>query len=265
VPDHILTEGLDRLLEEDSTDVLITEFDFGAGGSARTWYLNNPIQSPSNAGLLTPTQPAASTSTTGWTVGLTVAARYSRMTYNAEVPADNFTITVQPSGQPVSAAEDCWRISAVTSGHISAGTWTSSVSVIAVTSGGDQDGRARFMLWKSVDTTGKTFVGGPFLGTTVTNLATTVAQSSATSFSMPGVELDGEYLYLQVAWETTGAGGAADRDVLVRFGNISSQDGSGLITSGFSAMLLGGAAASGAGYYFRRRALDAMTNVDELC
>src|SRR5437899_965004 len=105
--------------------------------SVLTFFLNNPRQSGSSAGLLDLTQPAASTSTTGWTVGTVVGGNYSRLTYNVEVPSTNFTTTVQLSGAPITAsshiAEDCWRTSTATTGDFSAGTWYSSASVIAVT------------------------------------------------------------------------------------------------------------------------------------
>ena len=219
-----------------------------------------------SAGFLTTTQPGASTSDTGWTVGTTVAARYSRQTYASEVAVGNFTATVQPSGVPVNNAEDCWAMSVTTKGDFSAGTWYSSASVIAVTSGGDQGGRARFRMWRSSSTTGLNAVEiteSPLVGTAITNLSTSVAQSSSASIAMPGVHLENELLLLQVAWETQVAGGAADRDVLIRYGSLSQTAGSGLITSTFSALVTAGTG-SGVGYLLRRRWSDAMTTMDEM-
>jgi hypothetical protein len=137
---------------------------------------------------------------------------------------------------PLGSAEDCWRYGPST-GTFSGDTWYSSLSVIGVTSGGDQDGRARFRLWRSAnpDATVPTELDslGTIIGTTVTNLSTTVAQSSSGSGFIPIFALQNEYLFLQAAWETTGAGGAADRDVLIRYGSLSAIDGSGLVTAPF--------------------------------
>jgi len=266
VPDRILTQALDNIAAE-NLDLLITEYDFGVGGSVATLYCDNPIQAGSNAGLLTATQPGASTSTTGWVVGTVAAANYSRQTYNVEVPATNFTATVQPSSSPVGSAQDCWRISAITTGDFSAGTWYSSISVIGVTSGGDQDGRARFRLWKSINADGTGAVeitSAAIVGTTVTNLSTTVAQSSSASSSLPGIGLTNEYLFLQAAWEITGAGGAADRDVLVRFGSLALETGSGLITSRFSMFGAAVAALGGGAYFVRRRRSDYANAFDDV-
>jgi hypothetical protein len=172
--------------------------------SILTLFLDNPVQGGSSAGLLTLTAPTASTSTTGWTVGTTVANRYSRMTYNTELTAANFTTTAQPSGAPVNSAQDCFR-SAITTGQFSAGTIYSSVTVMAVTSGGVQDGRARFRIWKSANADGTSpteLTQGTMIGSLVTNLSTTVAQSSSASTSIAVSNLTDEYLFLQVAWET---------------------------------------------------------------
>lgn len=219
--------------------------------SVLTLYASNPIQAGSNAGLLTPTAPAVSTSTTGWTVGTTVAARYSRQTYGQEKAAATFTSTAQPSGSPLGSAEDCWRISAATTGQFSAGTWYSSLTLIAVTAGGSQDGRARFRLWKSANADGTTateLTQGAMVGTTVTNLSTTVAQSSSASTQIAVSGLTSEYLFMQVAWEITGAATNTNRDVLIRLGSLSDVNGSGLVTPLFTTPAAGGAP-PGTGYY----------------
>jgi hypothetical protein len=205
VADHILTQGADRIAAENA-DVLITEFDWGTGGSIVTLYCNDGAASGSNAGTLQTSTPGATTSATGWTVGGATPTAYSRQTYNAEVASTNFTATVQPSGSPVNSAEDCWRYGPST-GTFSGDTWYSSLSVIAVTSGGVQDGRARFRLWRASAADGSNataivITNGPaVVGSLVTDLSTTVAQSSTVSFEVPGFELNNEYLFLQVAWE----------------------------------------------------------------
>lgn len=117
--------------------------------SIQTYYCDNPEQSSSSAGLLNLTQPGASTSTTGWTVGTTVATRFSRMTFRTEKAAATFGTAVQPSAVPLGKAMDCWRTSAATTGSFSTGTWYSSASVIAVTNASSQRGAALFRIWKS--------------------------------------------------------------------------------------------------------------------
>lgn len=170
---------------------------------------------------------------------------YALAFYNTERAASTFAATAEPSGAPASAASDCWRLSDATTGDFSAGTWYSSLSVIGVTSGGDQDGRARFRLWRSANADGTSateITQGAMVGSGVTDLSTTVAQSSSASTQVGAFSLSNEYLFLQAAWEIAAAGGAADRDVLIRLGSLDATTGSGLVTSAFSST--GGAAAA---------------------
>lgn len=174
--------------------------------SILTLYADNPEQSGSSAGLLTLAQPTASTSTTGWIQGTVGVNNYSRMSFRQERAAATFGATAEPSGSPLGEAMDCWRISAVTTGDFSAGTWYSSLSVIAVTSGGFQDGRANFRLWRSANADGTTateITQGRMVGSFITALSTSVAQSSSASTQVGAFSLAGEYLFLQVAWETS--------------------------------------------------------------
>lgn len=127
------------------------------GASVVTLYCANPIATGSNAGTLQTSVPPASTSTTGWTVGTTASGNYSRQSYNNEVPAAGFSTTAQPSNSPLNSAQDTWRYGPI-SGQFSLGTWYSSLSVIGVTSGGDQDGRVRMRLWRSHSSTAVTDV-----------------------------------------------------------------------------------------------------------
>ena len=174
--------------------------------SILTLYCDNPEQSGSSAGRLTPTTPGASTSTTGWIVGTTGPTAYSRQSFRQERAMVTFTGTAEPSGSPLGLAQDSWRISATTTGDFSAGTWYSSLSVIAVTSGGVQDGRARFRIWRSANADGTSateVTAGTMVGSLVTNLTTTVAQSSSASTQIGAFSVSGEYLFLQAAWEST--------------------------------------------------------------
>ena len=104
--------------------------------SILTLFASNPEQSGSSAGLLTPTTPTASTSTTGWIVANLGPTTYSRMSFRQERVSAEFGSTAQPSGAPAGLAQDSWRISAATTGDFSAGTWYSNLSLLAVTSGG---------------------------------------------------------------------------------------------------------------------------------
>ena len=227
--------------------------------SVLTLFYNNPTQSNSSAGLLDVTAPAASTSTTGWTVGTIAVGNYSRLTYNTEVPTTNFTTTVQPSGAPIAVAGkfacDCYRLSTATTGSFSAGTWYSATSIIAVTASGGAQGRTRVRLWRSSSASGALpteLTAGAMVGTICTNFSTTVANTSSSSTAIGAFSLNNEYLFCQIAWEITTIGNGTTRDVLVRIGAASNQtNGSFLATAPFT--ISAGGAAPPQFFYKRRR------------
>src|SRR2546428_6147121 len=82
-------------------------------GSVQTYFLADPQQSGSSAGLLTPSTPAAVTSATGWTVGTGAANNYSPQTYNTENTPPTFCVSPQPPRPPPTArghnADGCRR------------------------------------------------------------------------------------------------------------------------------------------------------------
>lgn len=222
-------------------------------GSLWTLYMNNPQQSNSSAGLLTLTQPGASTSTTGWNVGKTsISFPFSLMSYNVEKTSGQFNTAAKPATGPDVAgahfAQDCWRISAATTGVFSAGTWYSSTSVISVTAALSGAGRVNYRLWRSSSESGAApteLTKGRMVGTTITALSTTVAQSSSASTQIASFSLTNEYLFMNMAWEIVTASGNNGADADIRFGSLAQTDGSGLITSIFSGTVAAPAAAFG--------------------
>ena len=120
-----------------------------------------------------------------------------------------FSGTAEPAGNPDNTLGDCFRSTNVMTGDFATGVWTITVPVIAVTGASGQDGRVRVRLWKSAnatDTTPTEITAGAVVGTAVTNLATGAEQTSvATTSSITGFSMTSEYLFVQIAWEITGA------------------------------------------------------------
>lgn len=173
--------------------------------------------------------PATATTATEWIVNKNANPNYALMVYNNNVAS--WTTTAQPSTSPTT--NDCFRTNTggvandgKLTGTFTSGNWTVSIPVIAVTSGGDQDGRMRVRIWRSANANGSSateMTNGATQLSIVTNLAVGTAQT--TSGSVPvtqNLTLSGEYIFVQLAWEITGAGGANGRDVLIRVGSTSS-------------------------------------------
>lgn len=166
------------------------------------------------AGLTTVDPGAESTTATGWTVAKVAPTVYSEINPGVEQASGTFAAPVLPDG----TFGDLISTSSFT-GVFDAGVWTATMKVIAVTSGGDQDGALMFRLGK-YDATLTTFTqltSAVVTCGTVTNLTTAAAQTSAGSTPSIGpFTLTNEFLSIAIAWKITGAGGANTRDVLMR-------------------------------------------------
>lgn len=182
-----------------------------AGGSTTTFYLLDSAASGSNFGQLQTggSPPSTATTATGWTVDTVASGNYALMAYASERLSSTFSGTAQPAGNPDNSLGDCFRSTSTMSGDFATGVWTIAVPVIAVSAAAGQDGRVRVRLWKSANATGTSpteLTSGAVAGTTVTNLTTGAEQiSTVTTSSITGFSMANEYLFVQIAWEITGA------------------------------------------------------------
>lgn len=179
--------------------------------SGTTLYFLDSAASGSNFGQLQVggSPPSTATTATGWTVDTVGATNYALMAYASERASTVFSGTAQPAGNPDNSLGDCFRSTSTMSGDFATGVWTIAVPVIAVSAAAGQDGRVRVRLWKSSNATGTSpteITSGAVAGTTVTNLTTGAEQvSTVTTGSITGFSLANEYLFVQIAWEITGA------------------------------------------------------------
>lgn len=208
---QVLTSG-------DRTDL----YNSGAGVTypfpvaSKTWYITDTWTEQWNQRLLLPDGPAPSTDYTGmlWTVGTLTPTKYARA---ATTPT--FGTTPEPSSEP-NGNFDSLRTGRLR-GSVLAGTWTLSVPVIAFNAGGAQDGRMRCRVWQSSHPQGRNateLTSGAQVGTTVTNLTSGTAQTSTITMTLPALTLHNEFLFVQLAWEITGAGSSAGADVIMLTG-----------------------------------------------
>ena len=193
--------------------------------AAKTLYLKDAAASGSAHGSLQDggSAPGTATTGTGWTVAKTAATVYSLQVYGTERAANTFGATAMPNAAP--STTDSWRSESLINGSFADTAWTIRVSVIAVGTGGSQDGRMRFRLYRSTNADGSgatQITSGTVQLSVVTNLATSAAQVSSGTVSPGVVTLTDEYLFLQLAWELTGAGGNNNCDVLIRTNSADS-------------------------------------------
>lgn len=193
------------------------------------WFVTNALVSVHQE--MSETSPGADQTTSpnyGWTVGVVAPTVYSKADSGVERASGTFAATpIEPDGTIDTVIGDCWRTALRYKGTFVAANgidaWQFYFGVIAVTSGGDQDGRVGIRLFRGAAEDGSGAVeitAGRVVGSIVTNLTTLLQQESHIEImTIPEFTVNDEFLFVQVGWEITGAGGAADRDVIVRIGD----------------------------------------------
>jgi hypothetical protein len=213
--------------------------------AAITWYATNNLVSGVHQEMseTDPGTEANASPQTGWVVG-TGATLHASFDAQTSVPSASFTATTQPDGTPVTTAGagDCLRSTNALTGSFASGNWQVHFCVRGVTQAGTQDGRIRFRLLRgaNADGSGATDISGAQQqGSLVSNLLSTVTQDSSLTFNPGVINVANEFIFIQLAWERTGAGGMTTTDVAMRIGNASG-NGTRVISADFTATVPAG-------------------------
>lgn len=203
--------------------------------SSLTWYLTNAsVSVGSDLSLTDPGAEAFRSPVTGWIVG-TGNNNTAPWNNDVELAATAFADTSHPDGSLDTTNGDFWTSPAPLTGSFSADNWTVSVCVRANTSGSATDGRARCRLFRGANQDGSSateITGAAQTGTTVTDVNQSATGTSTITFNPGAFSVSNEYIFIQIAWERTGAGGMAGDDVNARIGNASG-GGSRVVTAPF--------------------------------
>ena len=196
---------------------------------SKVLYLKDAKASGSNHGSLQDggTAPASTMIASGWIVGTVAATKYARLAYTAERASSAHLTTVEPSGSPNNAVQtgagDCFRSEDPISGRFQAGDWTFDLEVIGETQAtSTHDGKIRVRVWRSTSATGANateLTGATQVTGAYANLTNTVLQALQVVWAAPLFELNGEYLFVQLAHQLDGAGDNAASDVHLRVGS----------------------------------------------
>lgn len=201
-----------------------------------TWYLtNNSVSVGSDLSLTDPGAEAYRSPTTGWVVS-TGSTNRSEYYNDVERAASTFVNTTPPDGTLDTTNGDFWVSPATLNGSFASANWTISFSVRAQTFGDTQDGQAYARIFRGANQDGSSatqITGAATAGTAVTNLLTSATQVSTITINPGAFSVTNEYIFIQLAWGRTGAGGMTNADVNVRIGN-GSGTGSRVLTSDFT-------------------------------
>lgn len=206
--------------------------------AAITWYATNNLASNSSHQEMSETDPgteAYASPVTGWVVS-TGATNRSKFEAQTERAATTFDATTYPNGTIDTALGDCLRSATAYNGSFASANWVVHFESRANSNGGAQDGRMYCRLFRSANEDGSSateITSAAQQGTLVSNLATSATLDSAATFNPGAFSVSNEYLFVQLAWERTGAGGMTSSDVNMRIGNAGGH-GTRVVTSDFA-------------------------------
>jgi hypothetical protein len=182
---------------------------------------------------------------TGWIVS-TGSTNHSPFNSQVEQAASTFVDTNPPDGSIDTSTGDCLRSTNQYSGDFASANWVVHFAARANTNGGAQDGRMRCRLFRSANADGSSateITAAQQQGGLVADLATSATQVSSATFNPGAFSVSGEYIFIQLAWERTGAGGMTSSDVNMRIGN-GSGTGTRVISASFTATSPSGSASA---------------------
>lgn len=184
---------------------------------------------------LATTAQAAATINDGWVVS-TASGNHSEYAVGVERAASTFTGTTVPDGTLDTSLKDAFRSESALSGFFDSANWVFSFVVRAVTVGGAQDGRIRFRIIKAdADGSNATEItSGQQQASIVTDVGTGADATSSLTVNPGAFSLNNQYLFIQIAWERTGAGGMTTSDINWRTGSSTSA-GTRIATANFTA------------------------------
>jgi hypothetical protein len=190
-----------------------------------TWFGTNTLVS--NFQEMSETSPGADATSSpivGWVVG-TGSTNSAHMDAGTTVPSANFTSTTPPDGTLDGTTGDGFRTTSTYTGNFAAAAWTFNFVVVGVTQAATADGRVVYRLFRgaNADGSGATQITSAQQQASVVTDLTTTAQTSTHSLSPGAITVTNEYLFVQVAWLRTGAGGHTTTDVIFRWGNTGTR------------------------------------------
>lgn len=193
--------------------------------AAITWYLtNNSASVGSDLSTSDPGAEAFRSPATGWIVS-TGSTNHSEWFNDVERAASTFTGTTVPDGSLDTTNGDFWTSPTALTGTFDGANWNVHFGARANTGGGAQDGRMRCRLFRGPNQDGTSateITAAQQSGGLVTDLTTSATQVSTATFNPGAVSVNNEYIFVQIAWERTGAAGMTSHDVNARIGGASS-------------------------------------------
>jgi hypothetical protein len=226
------------------------------------WYLNNTTIDGWQ--LLDQSAATAATLPNGWVVG-TGATFSSELASGAagDRASTTFTANTVPDGTLDTTLKDACRSQFAWTGNFAAGNWTFQFAVVSTVQSGAADGQIVFRVLKAnADGSGATEITTGQQATTVaTNVAGTDVNITAT-WAAPAWSITNQYIFVQLAWKRTGAGGMTTTNIRLRTGSSTTVGTTGLTANFTESLLTASVFETVAVSEFRKAVLPQLTAVE---
>jgi hypothetical protein len=206
--------------------------------AAQTWFMVNAADANGWQALSESTQSAVN-SAAGWVVG-TGATNHSELAANSERASTTFTGTTVPDGTLDTSLKDAFRSPRLLKGNFASGNWTFQFAVRSPTQGGAADGRIRFRIIRA-DADGGNAVeitAAQQQASAVTNVGSAADSNSTLTVNPGAFSIFNQYIFIQAAWERTGAGGMTTTNIRLRTGSAATPTGTVITTADFTDKML---------------------------
>ena len=203
--------------------------------ATKRWYLWNDTILGGGWQTLGDAPTGANTLPTGWVVG-TGSTNHSEFASGTggDRASSTFTGTTVPDGTLDTTLKDAFRVMDSITGTFASGNWTFQFAVVSTVQSGAADGQIVFRLIKAnADGSSATEITSAQQSASVcTNVAGTDINGTLT-FNPGAITFTNQYLFVQVAWKRTGAGGMTTTNIRLRTGS-SSTVGTTILSSDFT-------------------------------
>jgi len=201
--------------------------------AVKQWYLANAVVDGWQS--LTDTTNTAATLTAGWVVstGSTFSSEHNSGAASDRA-ATTFTANTVPDGSLDTSLKDAFR-TPLLNGSFASANWTFQFAVQSPTQGGAAGGQIVFRLIRAdFDGSNAVEITSAQQSASAQTLISTTDKNSTLTFNPGAFTITNQYLFVQVAWKRTVAGGMTTTNIRLRTGSAATPVGSTVLSADFT-------------------------------
>jgi hypothetical protein len=141
-----------------------------------------------------------------------------------------------PDGTLDTTNKDAMRSPTALTGSFASANWSFQFAVRSPTQGGAADGRIRYRIIKAAadGTSATEITAGQQQASLLTDVGNAADANSTATFNPGAFSVTNQYVFIQIAWERTGAGGMTTTNIRLRTGSAATPTGTSILTADFT-------------------------------